>query len=102
MSDRNMSAAAGGNAAATAASAGAHAIGIRQPLIDGVEKVTGSAKYTADLPAAGALVGAILRSPLAHATIRGIDVAAALAIPGVSAVVTGSTSASPAMRPASG
>jgi 4-hydroxybenzoyl-CoA reductase subunit alpha len=65
------------------------AVGTRQPLIDGVEKVTGRAKYTADLPAAGALVGAILRSPLAHATIRGIDVAAALAIPGVRAVVTG-------------
>jgi len=65
------------------------AVGVRQPLIDGVEKVTGRAKYTADLPAAGALVGAILRSPAAHATIRGIDVSAALAIPGVRAVVTG-------------
>jgi len=83
MSARKMS------AGATAASVQAHAVGVRQPLIDGVEKVTGRAKYTADLPAAGALVGAILRSPLAHATIRGIDVAAALAIPGVRAVVTG-------------
>jgi len=76
-------------AGASAASVQAHAVGVRQPLIDGVEKVTGRARYTADLPAAGALVGAILRSPLAHATIRGIDVAAALAIPGVRAVVTG-------------
>ena len=46
------------------------AIGVRQPLIDGVEKVTGQARYTADLPAAGALVGAILRSPVAHGEIR--------------------------------
>jgi 4-hydroxybenzoyl-CoA reductase subunit alpha len=73
----------------TAASVGVHAVGIRQPLIDGVEKVTGRARYTADLPAAGALVGAILRSPLAHATIRGVDASAALAMPGVRAVVTG-------------
>ncbi len=72
-----------------AGSTGSHAVGARQPLIDGVEKVTGRARYTADLPAAGALVGAILRSPLPHATIRGIDVAAALALPGVRAVVTG-------------
>ncbi len=49
------------------------AIGVRQPLIDGIEKVTGSARYTADLPARGALVGAILRSPVAHGRIHSID-----------------------------
>ena len=65
------------------------AVGVRQPLIDGIEKVTGRARYTADLPAPGALVGAILRSPAAHARIRGIDVSAARAMPGVAAVVTG-------------
>jgi 4-hydroxybenzoyl-CoA reductase subunit alpha len=65
------------------------AVGVRQPLIDGVEKVTGRAQYTADLPARHALVGSILRSPLAHAVIRGIDTRAARAIPGVRAVVTG-------------
>jgi len=69
------------------------AVGVRQPLIDGVEKVTGRALYTADLPAQtgrdGALVGAILRSPLAHARIRGIEMRAARAVPGVRAVVTG-------------
>ena len=42
----------------------------RQPLVDGIEKVTGRARYTADLPASGALVGAILRSPVAHGEIR--------------------------------
>ena len=67
----------------------APAVGVRQPLIDGVEKVTGRALYTADLPARHALVGAILRSPLPHARIRGIDTRAARAMPGVRAVVTG-------------
>ncbi|MDD5333040.1 MAG: 4-hydroxybenzoyl-CoA reductase subunit alpha [Rhodoferax sp.] len=66
-----------------------HAIGQRQPLIDGIEKVTGSALYTADLPAREALVGAILRSPVAHANIRAIDVSRARAMPGVRAVITG-------------
>lgn len=66
-----------------------HAVGERQPLIDGVEKVTGRAQYTADLPAADALVGAILRSPVAHARIRSIDLSRARAIPGVRAIVTG-------------
>jgi len=65
------------------------AVGVRQPLIDGVEKVTGRAQYTADLPARHALVGCILRSPLPHARIRGIDTRAARAMPGVRAVVTG-------------
>ena len=64
-------------------------VGVRQPLIDGVEKVTGRAQYTADLPARHALVGCILRSPLPHARIRGIDTRAAWAMPGVRAVVTG-------------
>jgi len=65
------------------------AVGVRQPLIDGVEKVTGRALYTADLPARHALVGAILRSPLPHARIRGIDTRAARSMPGVRAVITG-------------
>ncbi|MBS1163422.1 MAG: hcrA, partial [Burkholderiaceae bacterium] len=65
------------------------AVGVRQPLIDGVEKVTGRALYTADLPARHALIGAILRSPLPHARIRGIDTRAARSMPGVRAVITG-------------
>jgi 4-hydroxybenzoyl-CoA reductase subunit alpha len=69
--------------------AATRAVGVRQPLIDGVDKVTGRARYTADLAAPGALVGAILRSPVAHAIIHSIDVEAARALPGVRAVVTG-------------
>ena len=67
----------------------AKAVGVRQPLVDGVEKVTGAARYTADLAPRGALVGAILRSPVAHARIRGVDTSRARAMPGVRAVVTG-------------
>ena len=62
---------------------------MRQPLIDGIEKVSGAACYTADLPARDALVGAILRSPVAHARIRTIDVSRARAMAGVRAVITG-------------
>ncbi len=63
--------------------------GTATPLIDGVEKVTGRAKFTADLPSREALVGRILRSPLAHGAIRAIDTARASALPGVRAVITG-------------
>ncbi|MBL8288729.1 MAG: 4-hydroxybenzoyl-CoA reductase subunit alpha [Rubrivivax sp.] len=75
-----------------------HSVGIARPLVDGVEKVTGRARYTADLPAfqaAGALVGRIGRSPVAHGVIRRIDARAALALPGVRAVVTGEDFAAP-------
>lgn len=66
-----------------------HQVGVRQPLVDGVEKVTGRARYTADLAPPGALVGAILRSAIAHGEIRRIDLTRAREIPGVRAIVTG-------------
>jgi len=59
------------------------------PLIDGIEKVTGRAHYTADLAHAGALVGRIYRSPYSHAEIVRVDTAEARALAGVVAVVTG-------------
>lgn len=63
--------------------------GHRMALVDGIEKVTGRARYTADLFAPEALVGRIYRSPYAHAEIISIDIAAALALPGVVAIITG-------------
>ena len=66
-----------------------HGVGARLPFVDGVEKVTGTARYTADLPAANALVGMLLRSPYAHAELLEVDISAALATPGVRAVITG-------------
>ena len=80
---------------AAAATRREHAVGRRTPLIDGIEKVTGRARYTADLPFGDALVGRILRSPVAHGLIRGIDTRRALAIPGVRAVITGEDFAAP-------
>ena len=64
-------------------------VGERRPLIDGVDKVTGRAAYTADLFPAHACVGAILRSPVAHGVLCSVDVTAARALPGVRAIVTG-------------
>jgi 4-hydroxybenzoyl-CoA reductase subunit alpha len=72
-----------------------HSVGVRKPLVDGIEKVTGRARYTADLPLGPALVGRILRSPIAHGIIRSIDTAKARSIPGVRAVVTGQDFAGP-------
>ena len=64
-------------------------VGERMPLVDGIDKVTGRARYTADLPLGPTLVGKILRSPVAHGIIHAIDTDKARAIPGVRAVVTG-------------
>ncbi|MBT4488402.1 MAG: xanthine dehydrogenase family protein molybdopterin-binding subunit, partial [Rhodospirillaceae bacterium] len=55
---------------------------------DGIDKVTGAALFGADLILPGMLVGRILRSPHAHARIRGIDTSKAEALAGVKAVVT--------------
>jgi CO/xanthine dehydrogenase Mo-binding subunit len=63
-------------------------VGTRPVRPDGVPKVTGRALYGADLSMPGMLVGAILRSPHAHARIRSIDTSKACALPGVKAVVT--------------
>ena len=63
-------------------------IGTRPVRPDGVDKVTGRARFGADMSAPGMLVGGILRSPHAHATIRKIDTAKALALPGVKAIIT--------------
>ncbi|MCG6878021.1 MAG: xanthine dehydrogenase family protein molybdopterin-binding subunit [Deltaproteobacteria bacterium] len=64
-------------------------IGKRMPRVDSRAKVTGKARYTADLKLPGMLVGKIKRSPHAHARILNIDTSKAEALPGVKAVVTG-------------
>jgi CO/xanthine dehydrogenase Mo-binding subunit len=56
--------------------------------VDGIPKTTGEFAYSSDLYAAGMLWGHTLRSPHAHARIAEIDVAQALAMPGVHAVLT--------------
>jgi len=61
----------------------------REPRADYLEKVTGAAAFASDVAVPEMLHGRILRSPLPHARIRGIDASAALAMPGVVAVLTG-------------
>jgi 4-hydroxybenzoyl-CoA reductase subunit alpha len=67
----------------------AHNIGGYVPMVDGPEKVSGRAKYTADLIVPGMLAGRIYRSPYSHAEILDVDISEALRLPGVKAVVTG-------------
>src|SRR5215471_20300073 len=64
-------------------------IGTRPIRHDGVDKVTGRAKYGADYSFPRMLHGKVLRSPHAHARIKSINVQNALRLPGVFAVVTG-------------
>jgi 4-hydroxybenzoyl-CoA reductase subunit alpha len=66
-----------------------HNIGGYVPMVDGPDKVSGRAKYTADFIAAGLLAGRIYRSPYAHAEIIEVDVSEARNLPGVLAIVTG-------------
>jgi CO/xanthine dehydrogenase Mo-binding subunit len=55
---------------------------------DGLEKVTGQARYTADLVLAGMLEGRFLLAGRPHARIRRIDTETARRLPGVLAVIT--------------
>src|SRR5882762_5751010 len=63
-------------------------IGTRPIRHDGVDKVTGRAKYGADYAFPGMLHGKVLRSPHAHANIKSIKIDKALKLPGVKAIVT--------------
>ncbi len=63
-------------------------VGNRVTRPDGIDKVTGRARFGADMTAPGMLIAKVLRSPHAHARINGIDTSKAEALPGVKAVVT--------------
>ena len=63
-------------------------VGTRALRPDGVDKVTGRAKFGADLSMPNMIVGKVLRSPHAHARIKSIDTSQAAALPGVKAVIT--------------
>jgi CO/xanthine dehydrogenase Mo-binding subunit len=65
-------------------------IGTRQRRIDGAAKVTGSARFAADLAFPGMLHARLVLSPVAAATILHADVAAAYRVPGVVTVILGS------------
>ncbi|MEM9178009.1 MAG: xanthine dehydrogenase family protein molybdopterin-binding subunit [Myxococcota bacterium] len=63
-------------------------IGSRPIRHDGLDKVTGRARFGADFTLPGALQGVFVRSPHAHARILGIDTRRAEKLPGVKAVIT--------------
>src|SRR6266849_980177 len=63
-------------------------VGTAIPRLGLPDKVQGKARYTADLKRPGMLYGSVLRSPHAHARIVHIDVAEAVRVPGVHAVLT--------------
>src|SRR5258705_611550 len=62
-------------------------VGTRQIRPDGMDKVTGRARFGADFNLPGRLMGRVLRSPHPHARIVSIDTSKAEALPGVKAVV---------------
>lgn len=64
-------------------------IGAPVPRIEGPAKVTGQARYAADVHLPGQLHGSILRSPHPHARILRVDVSRAWQVAGVKAVLTG-------------
>ena len=64
-------------------------IGSRPVRPDGLDKVTGRARYGADLNMQGQIYGHVVRSPHAHAVIQSIDCSKAAAMEGVLAVMTG-------------
>jgi len=64
-------------------------VGKRPARQDAYDKVTGKAKYGADVNLPGLLHGKVLRSPHSHARILSIDASKALALPGVHAVING-------------
>ena len=68
---------------ATTENATFRVIGTRPIRHDGFDRVTGRARYGGDYAFPGMLHGKVLPSPHSHALIKSIDVAKALALPGV-------------------
>ncbi|MEO1092688.1 MAG: xanthine dehydrogenase family protein molybdopterin-binding subunit [Pseudomonadota bacterium] len=65
--------------------------GSGQPVkrVEDVKFITGKGRYTDDINLDGQVYGYVLRSPVAHAVIKSIDVSAAKGAPGVHAVIIG-------------
>src|SRR5881296_4128395 len=57
--------------------------------VEGRDKVTGAARYAADITRPGMLHAAFVGSPFPHARVESVDVEAARKMPGVRAVITG-------------
>ena len=82
----------------TAGNGAYRVVGTRPVRHDGVDKVTGRARYGVDASMPGMVHGKVLRSPHARARIRGIDTSRAEAAGQVLAVVTGDDFPRPGRR----
>ena len=63
-------------------------IGKNMTRVDAFDKVTGSARYTADLEPQGLLVAKVIRSTIANGVVKSFDLEEALKVPGVVKIVT--------------
>ena len=63
-------------------------IGTSMTRVDAVSKVTGEAKYTADLMPPNLLVGRVVRSTIANGVVKSFDLEEALKVPGVVKIIT--------------
>lgn len=77
-----------GHGASALVRTGLERLAVDEIRVDGQEKVSGRAAFSADFAREGMLWAAFVRSPHAHARIRSIDASAARALPGVHAVLT--------------
>ncbi len=64
-------------------------LGKDTPILDGLEKVTGRARFVPDLKVEGMLYGKVLRSPYPHARLLKIDTSKAERVSGVKGIITG-------------
>src|SRR3981081_2603670 len=70
-------------------------IGSPVERVEDLRFLRGRGQYLDDLSRAGQWHAAIVRSPVAHGRLRALDAAAALAMPGVNAVLTAADIAQP-------
>ncbi|MFL9823376.1 xanthine dehydrogenase family protein molybdopterin-binding subunit [Rhodoplanes sp. SY1] len=63
-------------------------IGSAVPRLEDFRLVTGRGRYVGDVAMAGRLAAVVVRSPVAHGLLRGIDIDEARAMPGVHGVLT--------------
>src|SRR5262245_573429 len=84
-----MSARVGGGDMTTATTAPTTSlVGADVARVEGVDKVTGRARYAAEFPFAELAYGVVVQSTIVRGSVTAIDVDAALASPGVIAVLT--------------
>jgi aerobic carbon-monoxide dehydrogenase large subunit len=88
-----------GNASGSAGVRNYQGIGAPLRRVEDRRFLLGRGRFVADIELAGALACVLVRSPHAHARVRGIDTAAATAMPGVVGVFTGADMATDGMAP---